>query len=334
MKSYRKYMTSKIAWYVLTFVVAVFLNFLLPRLIPGNPVSTIVSKITSGMADTNSIKRVYETFEKEFGLNKPIWEQFMIYVSNLFHGNMGTSFGQYPRKVTDILASSIVWTIGLQLPAIIVSWILGNVLGVLAAYVKKGFDRILFPVFLFISCIPSFGFAIVMVWLFAVALKIAPASGGYAFDMIPSPTFSFFLSVLQHYQLPFWSIVLVGIGGQSLGMREMSIYELNADYVKYCRLLGLRDSKIVKYVFKNAVLPQITGLALSLGTMVGGALITEIVFSYPGLGSVLFNAIAAQDFPLISGCTLLITTGVLVANFLIDIVYGLIDPRIKVSQRE
>lgn len=334
MKSYKRYMTSKIVWYVITFIVAIFLNFLLPRLIPGNPVSTIVSKITRGMSDTNSIKKIYETFQNEFGLNKPIWEQFYIYISNLIHGDMGTSFGQYPRKVTDILSSSIMWTIGLQLPAILVSWILGNILGVLAAYIKKGFDKVLFPVFLFISCIPPFGFAIILVWLFAVSIKIFPASGGYAFNMIPTPTLGFFISVIQHYQLPFWSIVLVGIGGQSLGMREMSIYELNTDYVKYSRLLGLRDSKIVGYVFKNAVLPQITGLALSLGTMVGGALITEIVFSYPGIGTTLFNAISSQDFPLISGCTLLITAGVLIANFIIDIVYGLIDPRIKVSQQE
>ncbi|WP_026485748.1 ABC transporter permease [Caldanaerobius polysaccharolyticus] len=334
MKGYKRYIVNKIIWYVITFIVAVVLNFLLPRLIPGNPVSTVISKMTSGMADTDSIKRVYETFEREFGLDKPLLEQFFIYVANLFHGDMGTSFGQYPRKVTDILASALPWTIGLQLPAIIVGWVLGNVLGAIAAYKKKVFDKVIFPVFLFISCIPSFGFAIILVWLFSVILKIAPASGGYAFDMIPSPTLPFLLSVLKHYQLPFWSIVLIAIGGQSLGMREMSIYELNADYVKYCRLLGLKDRRIVRYVFKNAMLPQITGLALSLGTMVGGALVTEIVFSYPGIGYALFNAITSQDFPLISGCTLLITTAVLIANFVVDIIYGLVDPRIKAVQQE
>jgi peptide/nickel transport system permease protein len=129
-------------------------------------------------------------------------------------------------------------------------------------------------------------------------------------------------------------MVLVAIGGQSLGMREMSIYELNADYVKYSRLLGIKDSRIVWYVFRNAMLPQITGLALSLGTMVGGNLIAEIVFSYPGIGTTMLLGISSQDFPLISGCTLIITITVLAANFLVDIICGVIDPRIRLIQQE
>ena len=141
-------------------------------------------------------------------------------------------------------------------------------------------------------------------------------------------------SVIYHYQLPFWSIVLITIGGQAIGMRSMSIYELNADYVKYSRFLGIKDRKIVKYVFRNAMLPQITGLALSLGTMVGGALVAEMIFSYPGLGTTLLTAITGRDYPLISGCTLIITIMVLIANFLVEIVYGLIDPRVKAAQQE
>lgn len=334
MKGYKKYIFSKLFWYILTLVVAVFLNFLLPRLIPGNPVSVIAAKMAQGMKDTNSYKRLYQTYMTQFGLDKPLWQQFFVYVGNLFHGDLGVSFGQYPRKVGDILAASLPWTIALQLPAIIVGWILGNLLGAVAAYIKGVFDKGVFPVFLFLSCIPAFAFAIIFVWLFAMTLHIAPASGGYEFSMIPNLSFSFFVSVLQHYQLPFWSNVLVMIGGQSLGMREMSIYELNADYVKYSRLLGIRNHRIVKYVFKNAMLPQITGLALSLGTMVGGALITEIVFSYPGIGYAMFSAITSQDFPLISGCTLIISLAVLAANFIIDIIYGLVDPRIKAAQQE
>ncbi len=142
------------------------------------------------------------------------------------------------------------------------------------------------------------------------------------------------MSVLSHYRLPFISLVLVAIGGQSLGMREMSIYELNADYVKYARLMGVDDKKIVFYVFRNSLLPQITGLALALGTVISGGLITEIVFSYPGLGTTMFNAISTQDYPLISGCTLVITIMVLGANFIVDIICGLIDPRVKAAQQE
>ena len=174
--------------------------------------------------------------------------------------------------------------------------------------------------------------AVVLLVVFGVNLKIAPLAGGYASDMIPNLSWPFIKNVITHYQLPFWSIVLISIGGQAIGMRSMSIYELNADYVKYSRFLGIKDSKIVGYVFRNAMLPQIMGLAMGLGTMMGGALVAEKIFSYPGLGNTMYKAIVAADYPLISACTLIITIMVLLANFLLDIVYGLIDPRVKAAQ--
>jgi len=216
-----------------------------------------------------------------------------------------------------------------------VGWFLGNSLGALAAYKKGIFDKVFFPFFLFISAIPAFGLGIVLVHFLANTLHLFPGRLGYAFDLLidwKNP--AFLLSVLNHYRLPFLTMVLVAIGGQSLGMREMSIYELNADYVKYSRLMGIKDSKIVWYVFRNAMLPQITGLALSLGTMVGGNLIAEIIFSYPGIGTAMLNGISSQDFPLISGCTLIITFTVLIANFLVDVLCGIIDPRIRHTQQE
>ncbi|HHU71459.1 MAG TPA: ABC transporter permease, partial [Clostridiales bacterium] len=208
----------------------------------------------------------------------------------------------------------------------------GNILGALAAYIKKGFDKVLLPLSLFLSCVPAFGMAIILLSLFAVKFKVAPISGGYGFDLIPHFSWDFVKSVISHYQLPFWSIVIVAIGGQAIGMRSMSIYELNADYVKYSRFLGVKDRKIVGYVFRNAMLPQITGLALSIGTMVGGALVAEVIFSYPGLGSVILASVTASDYPLLSATTLIITIMVLVASFAIDIIYGFIDPRVKAAQ--
>jgi peptide/nickel transport system permease protein len=152
--------------------------------------------------------------------------------------------------------------------------------------------------------------------------------------MMPSATWAFVKSVLSHYQLPFWSIVLTTIGGQAIGMRSMSIYELNADYVKYSRFLGIKDRTIVKYVFRNAMLPQITGLAMSLGTMMGGALVAEIIFSYPGLGSTMLQAVRGQDYPLLSACTLMITIMVLLANLFVELIYGVVDPRVKANQQD
>lgn len=332
MKGYRKYFTKKIIWFAITFVVAVLLNFILPRLMPGDPVAVITAKTARGIADTSATKKIYESYAEQFGTNKPMLEQFGLYVQNALRGDFGLSFSQYPRPVSEIISSAIWWTIGLQLPAIIIGWFLGNLLGALAAYVRKGFDKVALPVSLFLSSIPAFGMAVLLLTFFAINAKIAPVAGGYSYDMIPNFSWSFIKSVIQHYQLPFWSIVLISIGGQAVGMRSMSIYELNADYVKYSRFLGIRDRKIVGYVFRNAMLPQITGLALSIGTMIGGALVAEIIFSYPGLGTTMLQGITMNDYPLISATTLIITLMVLVVTFILDVIYGFIDPRVKAAQ--
>ena len=334
LKGYKKYFLNKILWLLVTIVFAFILNFMLPRLMPGDPVAAITARIAQGMSNSTGMKEVYQQYADQFGTNKSIPEQFLLYVKNMFQGNFGTSFSQFPRPVSDIIKSSLLWTVCLQFPAIIVGWILGNMLGALAAYVKKGFDKVLMPVSIFVSNIPAFGMAVIMLVIFAVNLKWFPTSGGYGYDLIPNASWNFVWSVIVHYQLPFWSIVLTAIGGQAIGMRSMSIYELNADYVKYSRFMGIKDRKIVGYVFRNAMLPQVTGLALSIGTMVVGALVAEIIFSYPGLGTTLLNAIMGQDYPLISAVTLIITMMVLFANFLIEIIYGLIDPRIKAAQSE
>ena len=334
MKAYQRYFLNKLAWFLITLVCAFLLNFILPRLMPGDPVAAIVSRLAQGMSNTTGIQAIYEQYAELFGTNKPMLEQFFIYVKNVMQGDFGFSFSQYPRTVAAVIKSSVGWTIALQFPAIIVGWLIGNTLGALAAYLKGGFDRVLMPVSIFVSSLPAFGMAVVLLVIFGVNLKWLPTSGGYGFDLIPSFTWSFMWSVIVHYQLPFWSLVLIAIGGQAIGMRSMSIYELNADYVKYARFMGVKDRKIVGYVFRNAMLPQITGLALSIGTMVGGALVAEVIFSYPGLGSTILTAVLGQDYPLISAVTLVITLMVLTATFVIEIIYGILDPRIKAAQAD
>lgn len=321
-------------WFLVTFVSAFLLNFFLPRLMPADPVAVITQRVARGVTSQAAIEKIYKEYSDLFGTNKPVLEQFFLYIQNVSQGNLGFSFGQYPRKVSDIIGASIWWTICLQFPAIIVGWLIGNTLGALAAYLKGGFDKILIPVSIFASSLPAFGMATIMLAIFAVQLKWFPTSGGYGFDLIPDFSTTFIWSVITHYQLPFWSIVMITIGGQAIGMRSMSIYELNADYVKYSRFLGIKDNKIVGYVFRNAMLPQITGLALAIGTMVGGALVSEIIFSYPGLGSTILAAVMGQDYPVISAATLIITLMVLTATFAIEIIYGLIDPRIKAAQAD
>lgn len=334
MKGYKKYYTNKIAWYVATFIIAVILNFVLPRLMLGDPVSAIAARSVAGMTDSTAIQKVYEEYAEKFSINAPMTTQFFSFIKNAVKGDFGVSFSQYPRTVSDIIKSSVWWTVCLQLPAILVGWILGNLLGAVAAYRKGIFDKGILPIFLFFSNVPAFGMAIILLFVFAVNLGWFPTSGGYRYELIPNASFTFFKSIIYHYQLPFWSIVLITVGGQAIGMRSMSIYELNADYVKYSRFLGIKDRKITKYVFRNAMLPQITGLAMSIGTMIGGALVAEIIFSYPGLGTTILNAIKGRDYPLISACTLIITIMVLLANLLVEILYGVIDPRIKASQQD
>lgn len=334
MKGFRKYYGQKIIWYLITLFFAIVLNFVLPRLMPGDPVSSIAAGAVEGMTDATAIQKVLNEYSEKFGLNEPMTVQFVKWAKNAIRGDFGVSFSQYPRTVSDIIKSSVVWTLALQLPAIIVGWILGNLLGAVAAYIRGAFDKVILPVFLFVSNFPAFGMAIILLTVFGINLKWFPTSGGYGFDLIPNMSWEFIKSVISHYQLPFLSIVLITIGGQAIGMRSMAIYELNADYVKYSRFLGIKDRKIVGYVFRNAMLPQITGLAMSLGTMMGGALVAEIIFSYPGIGSTLMTAIRGQDYPLISACTLIITVMVLLANLFVELIYGVIDPRVKAAQQD
>ncbi len=334
MKGYFKYFGRKVVWFLVTLFFAFLLNFILPRLMPGDPVAVITARITQGMTSQAGIQKVYQEYTELFGTDKPIAEQFFLYVRNVFKGDFGISFSMYPTPVSKIIQSSIWWTVCLQFPAIIVGWLIGNTLGALAAYVKKGWDKVLMPLSIFISNLPAFGMAVILLVVFAVKLKWFPTSGGYGYDLIPNFSWNFIWTVITHYQLPFWSIVLIAIGGQAIGMRSMAIYELNADYVKYSRFLGIPDRKIIGYVFRNAMLPQITGLALSIGTMVGGALVAETIFSYPGLGSIILSSVMGQDYPLISAVTLIITLMVLISTFVIEILYGFIDPRIKAAQAD
>jgi len=231
-----------------------------------------------------------------------------------------------------LVGQALPWSILLQLPAILVGWTLGNLLGALAAFKGGWFDRGAFVGSLLFSSMPYYCLAILLLYGFAVKAEIFPTGGAYPMGTFPEWSWSFISSAMPYFWLPFLSLVLIFIGGQAVGMRSMAIYELGSDYVNYGRGLGLKDSTIVRYIFRNAMLPQITGLALSIGGLVGGALVTELVFSYPGVGYLLFNAISNKDYPVIQAITVIITSAVLVANFAVEVLYGFIDPRIRATQ--
>jgi peptide/nickel transport system permease protein len=269
---------------------------------------------------------------KAFGLDQPLWQQFVTYITAVLHGDLGTSFAFYPTPVSDLIAQALPWTLALQIPAILLGWIIGNVLGAVAAYKGAGWDRTVFTTSLVFSSMPYYCLSIILLYVFAVTLGWFPVGGAYSLGMSPEWSWEFFSDALTYFWLPFISLLAINIGGQAVGMRSMAIYELGSDYVNYSRSLGIGDRKMTQYIFGNAMLPQITGLALSIGTMVGGALITELVFNYPGMGSLLFNAIASNDYPVVQAVTLIITVLVLMANFMVEILYGFVDPRIRAAK--
>ena len=257
------------------------------------------------------------------------FSQFLRYIGNVFKGDLGLSY-QNNEPVTNVIKKSLPWTLLIQAPTILLGWIIGNLLGAFAAYKRGIFDKVFFPCAMFLNGVPYFVFGMLLVALFSITLGWFPAMGAYSSD-IPELTFSWtcIKSVGWYYILPFFSCFPILLSGQATGMRSMSIYELGTDYMKYAKWLGLREGKIISYVFRNAMLPQLTGLAQSLGAMVGGALITEMIFSYPGLGMAMLNAIQKNDYATIQGCTLMISTCVLVANFAVDVLIAVFDPRVK-----
>lgn len=331
MNPFLKFLLRKAFFITITYILFLTIIFLLPRVIPGNPLSVLLSQLyQQAQANPELIKAVHKRFMEEFGFDKPWHIQYINFIFNTLRGDLGTSIAFYPRKVIDLISSYLPWTLGLLLPATLVSWIIGNLLGALAAY-KRGtiIDNALLPVFLTLSQTPYYWLAMLLLYAFAVSLRIFPASGAYSPTVLPSLTLEFIVDMLWHYALPFLSIIIGAIGGWAIGMRVLVIYELGSDHINYADALGLPDRKLLMYSFKNSILPQITGLALSLGTILGGSLITELVFSYPGMGYLMFRALSTLDYPMIQGVFVVLTFTLLLANFIVDIIYAYIDPRIR-----
>ncbi|HPV63171.1 MAG TPA: ABC transporter permease, partial [Fervidobacterium sp.] len=243
---------------------------------------------------------------------------------------LGISIYLYPRPVLEVLKTAIPYSLGLMIPSILLSWIVGNNLGAIAAR-RKRLDSIMLPIMYFITGAPYLWLGMLLAYFLGVVWGIFPIAGAYSFSLRPHWSWLFVGDFLKHWILPFLSLFIVQIGGWAIGMRNMVIYELENNYVRYLETLGAKRKLIRKYAFRNAILPQVTGLALQLGTVIAGQVTTEVVFSYPGIGYVLTQGILNQDYFLIQGCFLFIIIGVLVANFTVDLVYMALDPRIRFS---
>jgi peptide/nickel transport system permease protein len=297
---------------------------------PGDPIASLVSK-TNGISPT-AAQALYDYYNKLFGLNQPLPVQYLNFWNSLIHGNLGLSIYGNGAPVFDMIMAAVPYTLALLIPAILLSWWAGNTFGALAAR-RRLLDNTVLPVGYVLTATPYMWLALVLSFVLSFSLRIFPLSGGYGFNLEPTLSWLFFTDLVSHWVLPFLSLFLVMFGGWAIGMRNMIIYELESDYSRYLTALGAPQGLIRKYAFRNAMLPQITGLALQLGVIVAGALVTEIVFSYPGLGHLVFAAIQSGDYFLLQGIFLFIIIGVLLANFLVDLVYVVVDPRTRVAMR-
>lgn len=323
-----RYFGRKLAIYALTFVVAVTINWLIPRFMPGDPVRTMVSR--AGLQDPEGVAAMREYYTSLFGFDLPIWQQYLNFWGELLKGNFGTSLWAYPKPVGTIILEAVPYTLGLLLPAILLSWWAGNKFGAYAAR-KKVLDNTVLPVWYVLTATPYMWLAILLAWALGKVAGIFPVGRSFSASLQPGWNWVFINDLISHWFLPFLSLFLVMFGGWAIGMRNLVIYELEADYAHYLGALGAPQKLVRRYAFRNAVLPQVTGLALQLGVIIGGAVVTEIVFDYRGLGFLVLEAIKASDLFLLQGVFLFIVIGVLVANFVIDIVYVLVDPRTRVG---
>ena len=324
-----RYLTRKVFIYLVTFWVAVTIDWAIPRFMPGDPIERLLSRMQAQPAATEALTGYYT---KAFGFDVPIWQQYLNFWAALFHGDLGLSIANFPTPVSELITGALPYTLALLVPAILLSFWAGNKVGALAAR-RKGLDNSVLPVGYVLTATPQMWLGIVLAWVFATTLTIFPVSGAYDLGLQPTWSLEFARSFVHHWVLPFSALFLVAFGGWAIGMRNMIIYELEADYSNYLAALGAPTKLVRKYAYRNALLPQITGLALALGAVVAGAIVVEIVFSYPGLGSLTLSAIQNRDYFLIQGIFLFLITAVLIANFIIDIAYVFIDPRTRIGMQ-
>jgi peptide/nickel transport system permease protein len=325
-----RYLLRRASFYLVALWASVTFNFIIPRLMPGNPAQAYIAKIRAN----NVTPQLIKALEAEFGVNTsiPIWQQYLNYLGDVLHGNLGVASSQFPQSVSSILWQGLPWTIGLVGTALIISFALGTLIGMLIAW-KRGsfFDVTLPPLLTFISAIPYFWMALGLIYIFGVVLSVFPNEGGYdIYGTIPGLNIPFILSVIHYSILPVITLVIGSLAGWVLTMRNTMVTTLSEDYVLMAQAKGLPERRVMfNYAARNAILPSITSFSISLGLVVSGALLTEIVFNYPGIGFYLYNAVQNTDYALVEGCFLVIAITVLIANFLSELIYTLLDPRVR-----
>jgi peptide/nickel transport system permease protein len=320
-------LARRIALYIVTAVVAITVNFFIPRLMPGNPVEAAIGHMQARVTPAT-----IRALDLQYGLNTKLglWGQYLHYWGQLSRGNLGISFSSYPSTVTSVIRSALPWTIGLVGLATIISFVAGTLLGVAAAWRRGSWLDNLLPAMTFFQAAPYFFVAILMVALFATKLGWFPQNSGYDTTLLnPGLNWAYISSMLDHAVLPALTIVVGSIAGWIIGMRNMMLTTMDEDYVLIAQAKGLSKRRVITYAARNAILPSVSGFSLAIGFVVSGSLLTEIVFSYPGIGFILLQAIGTEDYPLLQGIFLIVTFAVLAANLIADLTYSLLDPRTR-----
>ncbi len=321
-------LARRTGFYIVTGIIAITLDFFIPRLMPGNALSSVLARLQGTQVTPALIKGL----QQEYGLstNSSAWSQYLHYWNNLLHGNLGISTSQFPAKVTTVIATGLWWTVGMVGVATLISFTLGTLLGVLVAWRRGSWLDNLLPALTFFQAAPYFFIAILLSAWLATDLHWLPAIGAYdQVAVTPGLNWPFISNVLDHAVLPALTIVLASAAGWVVGMRNVMVTTMDEDYVLVAQAKGLPKRRVVGYAARNAILPSVAGFSLAIGFVVSGALLTEIVFSYPGIGYILQQAVENRDFPLLQGVFLIITFAVLSANLIADFVYVLLDPRVR-----
>lgn len=328
---YLNYVAQRLGIMLLVIFLAVSINFALPRLMPGDPVEAQLNQLmASGGGAVGDVGAMVESYRARFGLDRPVWQQYLFYWESVFRLDLGSSLTNYPERVSDAILGGLPWTLGLLGFATLVSFAVGTLLGGLMGWPRaprflRGFGSGV----ALLSSVPYFLIGMILLYVFAIVFRLFPAGGGMPFGASAGLDWQTLRGIAWHGTLPALSIIAAEIGAWALGMRGMMVSVLGEDYITLADAKGLKPGRIFFwYGMRNALLPQVTKLALSLGHIVSGAILVEVIFSYPGIGFRLYQAIQSKDYFVIQGIVLLLSVSIAIAMFVLDLIYPLVDPRI------
>jgi peptide/nickel transport system permease protein len=329
-----KFVLRRLLFLVMVIWIASTIIFFIPRLSPRNPIRQRYAELaTRGGFSPQDLEVIIASWNHKFGLDKPLWEQYLDYINSLAHFDLGVSLNLYPKTVVQLINESLPWTISLYFVTTVLSFAIGNLLGAVAAWPRSpNWLRTVATPFVLLQGVPPALMAILLLYFIAFQLKVLPIGNAYSIGIIPSWSPSFALDLLQHQILPALALILGSVGGWVLSMRGMGVTIQGEDYVNFAEHKGLGGKAIFRdYYLRNALLPQVTGLALALGGVITSGVLVEGLFGLPGLGSVLSNAIGNNDFLVIYGIVLFITISVATLMVLVELLYPVLDPRVRLS---